>query len=436
MEDKKYIVALEIGSSHIAGVVASVTAQADASIVCYHEVPIVDCVRYGSIFNVDEVCTKTKELLRRITADRHVSPFRIDSVYLTFGGRSLHSERVAIDRDINETIPVSQDFIDTLKREAASKFDSKNVVEVLPSKYELDGAVVNPIGAIGSHLHAEMNVVLCRPQMRHNLQMVFDRLQIRVNGYITTPVAAAQSLLSSEERRLGCMYVDHGAETTTVAIYKDNGLRYLNVLPMGSRNITRDLCSLSLLDEQAEKVKINYGDAMATTASLPAAEIAGINAADIANYVFTRTGEMVENVYYQLQIADIPADDLKAGIVATGRGMRLKGMAERLADATKMKVRIAQFPGIDSSSELSKIPQLLSVVEWISSQPTVANCMSVPPMPENDDPNPPVEEPVKEAAKIKDGTDKPQKPKKPGIFGKFWKAIGDTMSGDGMDDEM
>ena len=55
MEDKKYIVALEIGSSHIAGVVASVTALGNATIVCYHEVPILDCVRYGSIVNVDEV---------------------------------------------------------------------------------------------------------------------------------------------------------------------------------------------------------------------------------------------------------------------------------------------------------------------------------------------------------------------------------------------
>lgn len=71
MEDKKYIVALEIGSSHIAGVVASVTAPGNATIVCYHEVPILDCVRYGSIVNVDEVCSKTKtcSTVSRTTAE-------------------------------------------------------------------------------------------------------------------------------------------------------------------------------------------------------------------------------------------------------------------------------------------------------------------------------------------------------------------------------
>ena len=48
-------------------------------------------------------------------------------------------------------------------------------------------------------------VVLCRPQMRRNLQMVFDRMKIRINDFIITPIAAAQSLLTSEERSLGCV---------------------------------------------------------------------------------------------------------------------------------------------------------------------------------------------------------------------------------------
>lgn len=125
MEDKKYIVALEIGSSHIAGVVASVTAPGNATIVCYHEVPILDCVRYGSIVNVDEVCSKTNDLLYRIKNDSRVAPRQIDSVYLAFGGRSLHTEKIEIDRDLNEDVPISREFIELLKKEASAGLDSK-----------------------------------------------------------------------------------------------------------------------------------------------------------------------------------------------------------------------------------------------------------------------------------------------------------------------
>ena len=421
MEDKKYIVALEIGSSHIAGVVASVTAPGNATIVCYHEVPILDCVRYGSIVNVDEVCSKTSDLLYRIKNDSRVAPRQIDSVYLAFGGRSLHTQVVEIDRDLNEDAPISREFIEMLKKEASSGLDSKNIVDVLPREYVLDGSVVaNPIGSVGQHLHAVMNVVLCRPQMRRNLQMVFDRLKIRINDFVVTPIAAAQSMLTSEERRLGSVYVDHGAETTTVAIYKNNSLLYLNVLPMGSRNITRDLCSLNLLEEQADKIKRNYGDAMSVGIDLPKADISGASALDVSNYVSARAGEIMENVFNQLQLSKTTPEDLTAGFVTTGRGMHLKRMSDLLYNISGMKVRTGLYPGVDEGKELSKIPQLLSVVEWISNQPLAENCMSIPAMPEYPDANEselPAQKPQEKPE------EQPKKQKKPSFISRLFQQM-------------
>ncbi len=431
MADKKYIVALEIGSSHIAGVVALVKAPGDASPVCYHEVPIIECVRYGSIVNVDEVCSKTNELLQRICNDPHIAPHKVDGVYLAFGGRSLHAEAVEIDHDIDDTTPISRNFIDRLRQEAAARYESANVIDIIPGQYELDGApIANPIGSIGKHLHVVMNVVLCRQQMRRNMQMVFERLKIKVNGFIVTPIAASRVLLTSEERRLGCAYVDLGAETTTVATFKDNHLTYLSVLPMGSRNITRDLCSLNVVEEQAEKIKRTYGDAMPPSDSLPQGNVAGIPATDVANYVSSRAGEIIQNVSNQLLLAKFPE---QRPIVATGRGMRLKNIQLLLQEATKANVRIGQFPGVSESLELAKIPQLLSVIDAVAEDPTSANCMSIPPMPEYDDPNQeqqeekkPEHKPVEREQKQKDGNR---------FLKKFWEKIGNTMT-TSPDDEM
>ncbi len=429
MADKKYIVALEIGSSHIAGVVALVKAPGDASPVCYHEVPIIECVRYGSIVNVDEVCSKTNELLQRICHDPHIAPRKIDGVYLAFGGRSLHTEAVEIDHDIDDTTPISRNFIDRLRQEAAARYESANVIDIIPGQYELDGAsIANPVGSIGKHLHVVMNVVLCRQQMRRNMQMVFERLKIKVCGFIVTPIAASRVLLTSEERRLGCAYVDLGAETTTVATFKDNHLTYLSVLPMGSRNITRDICSLNVLEEQAEKIKRNYGDAMPPSDSLPHGDVAGIPAADVANYVSSRAGEIIQNVSNQLLLAKFPE---QRPIVATGRGMRLKNISLLLQDATKCTVRIGQFPGVSEGLELAKIPQLLSVIDTVAEDPASVNCMSIPPMPEYADPN--REEPEEKEPERKPVEKKEQKEGNR-FLKKFWKKIGDSMSAP--DDEM
>jgi cell division protein FtsA len=71
-----------------------------------------------------------------------------------------------------------------------------------------------------------------------------------VNGIILSPLAVAKHVLSYDERQLGCMLVDLGAETTTVSIYKNDALIHIATLPFGGRNITRDIMSLNVLEER------------------------------------------------------------------------------------------------------------------------------------------------------------------------------------------
>ena len=383
MDDKKYIVALEIASSHIAGVVARVddAASHDASVVCYHEVSIIDCVRYGCIVNVDEVCNKVNLLLQRITADHRLGGRKIRSVYVALCARSLHTRSVEINRVLNESIPVTREFINQISREARNSVDNQEVVAVVPGLFEIDGVeIANPVGAVGSQLHAVMNVITCRPQIRRNILMVFDRLGLKVNDFVVTPVATAQVLLSPEERKLGCVLVDHGAETTTVTIYKNDRLMYLNVLPMGSRNITRDLVSLKIVEEQADKIKRNYGDAMSAGSDLAKLDISGVSSLDVSNYVTSRAGEMMENVYNQLQIAGFTPEQLPAGFVVVGRGMKLNRLPDLLQSISKMPVRMGKIKDINEPMELAKVPQLLSVVNEISGMSSLSSCLEMPMM--------------------------------------------------------
>ena len=52
-----------------------------------------------------------------------------------------------------------------------------------------------------------------------------------------------------------------GAETTTVSIYKNDVLIYLATIPVGSRNITKDITALNILEERAEEIKKSVGNA-------------------------------------------------------------------------------------------------------------------------------------------------------------------------------
>ena len=68
-----------------------------------------------------------------------------------------------------------------------------------------------------------------------------DRLRLGINGFVVRQIAEGDMVITNEEKMLGCVLVDFGAETTGVSVYKSGHLQYFATLPLGSRNITLDI---------------------------------------------------------------------------------------------------------------------------------------------------------------------------------------------------
>ena len=146
-------------------------------------------------------------------------------------------------------------------------------------------------------------------------------------------------LLSDSDRQVGSVLIDFGAETTTLAVYRDNALQLMATLPMGGVNITRDLSTgLGVTLEVAENIKLTKGRAVAERLKNMTADD---ESAEIINYVSARAGEIIANVVNYLEHANIKLEDLPGGIVITGGGAQLPGLDEMLAAQTKAKVRHA-----------------------------------------------------------------------------------------------
>lgn len=383
MENKQYIVALEIASSRISAVAALMdNTTKDVSLLCRFEEPVKDCVRYGSVGNVEEVNNKIELLLQKIEKDRKIAPRKVAGVYVGVSSRSLHSETIVATKKISEDFPVNETMVEAVYREAEEGFHNVDVLAVIPQSFEVDGkAVSTPVGMLGSQLKAAVNVVVCKLQTCRNIQMVLDRMKVKKCGFVVTPLAVANLVLSDEERRLGCMLVDLGADTTTVSIYKKGSLMYLAVLPMGSRNITRDLAALNILEENAEKIKISYGNAL--DGDVPEIDIAGVRSLDVSNYITARAGEIAQNIFNQLKLSGITADQLPMGIVYVGRGMKLKGMPELLAQSSKMQVRKGFLQDAPGNEELADRVQLLAILDAASRMAGDNEmCMQMPQMQE------------------------------------------------------
>lgn len=383
----RYIVAFEIGSSKIRGAVGVVDNSGVVDVIAVEEEKLTDRVRYGCIQNVD-VANAIDTVVERLQAYPAIEPRIITGVYVGLGGRSLTSTMVDVSMQLPVETEITEPIITELKKRAAATTDpDRDTVDVVPVRFTVDNKTqTSPVGTFGQSLSARATVLSCSPQIKRILRRVItDRLGLNINGYITRPLAEAAMVLTEDERRLGCMFVDFGAETTTVSVYRGGAPVYVATLPIGSRNITLDLIALNYIEERAEEIKKVSGNALAVDAARRGKGYAeGIDYTDINNYVHARADEIVANIIAQIEYAGVTAADLPGGIVIVGGGARLRGFNELLQQQSKLPVRqgapSASVRITDGSIHGTEMVDVISILVAASRMPE-AECLT--PMPDN-----------------------------------------------------
>ena len=381
--NSKYVVAIEIGSSHIKGAIGVVDDIGTLKVCAVESRDIVDCVRYGCIQNVEEVRATVADIILALEARTNISPRKIKSVYVALGGRSLQSYKRELKCDFEQETEITSDVINELLDQAhLESFIEKDITDVLPMDFVVDNMRhTNPKGTYGHNLKVSLNIIACRPQIMKNIRRVLeDKVQLQINDFINRQMAIADLVLTSEETQLGCALVDFGAETTTVSMHKSGVLQALVTIPLGSRNITRDLTSLSLTEEQAEKIKCYKVNANYNESSSSCGELAidGIDEVEVNKYVQARAGEIVANIVVYLK-----ANGLKNGnIVVVGGGAKLKGFNSLLEESSSLKVRsgkpLARIQIADSSIQSDDDVDVIAVLNAAvqSNKEAIVNCLT------------------------------------------------------------
>lgn len=340
-----YIVAIEIGSSKIKGAVGQIDATGTLIVKGIEEErQHPNFVRYGCVQNVKEVAAELKRVITKL--NNRIAPDEISAVYVAVGGRSLKTSPAILNLSLSTDTEVTNEIVDNLLDRARVDSPDMELLEVEPTEFQVDGKNqgVDPVGVMGHDITAKVNLVSCRSQLLRNLQLaVTDKLTLNINDYVVRPMALADLVLTNDEKRLGVMLVDCGAETTTVTIYKNGVLNYLATLPIGSRHITRDLTMLlPYTEERAEELKRAVGTANAMEAHR--ATMDEVDTTQINNIVSARAAEIITNINAQMEYAGVNPSDLPAGVVVVGGGSLLQGFAEELSRVTTLNVRRGTLP--------------------------------------------------------------------------------------------
>ena len=350
MATTEFIAAIELGSSKITGVAGKKNSDGSMQVLAYAQEDSSTFIRKGVIFNLDKTAQSLTSIINRLEGELKNS---IAKVYVGIGGQSLRTVRNVVSRDLEEEAIISEELVSAIGDEnIAIPVVDMDILDVAPQEYKVGNNLqANPVGLVGSHIEGRFLNIVARASVRKNLEHCFQQAKIDIADQLIAPLVTANAVLTESERRSGCALIDFGADTTTISVYKNNILRFLTVLPLGGNSITRDITTLQMEEEEAERLKKAYGDALYEED--PEQEEATckldddnriIKVADLNNIIEARAEEIVANVWNQIQLSSYE-DKLLAGIILTGGAANLKNLDETLRKRSNIeKIRMAKLP--------------------------------------------------------------------------------------------
>lgn len=345
MSAREFIVAIEFGSSKVTGIAGRKNMDGSITILQIVKEDANGCIRKGIVYNID----KTEQLLKKIIEKLRTSlRCEIRKVYVGVGGQSLRGIHNVIKKEFDVETTVTNEMIDELADMNLSvEYPEQEIVLPNTLEYKVDYvAQLDPVGIQCRKLEGHYLNIIWRKSFYRKLDQFLKNSGINLPEPIISPVVLAEHVLSESERRNGCMLVDLGAETTTVAIYYHNKLRHLSVLPLGSNNINIDLQSLQIDENEAEELKLRYGTAYTEDQDISDSDVYRIDddrtipVRTFNNIVVARMEEIIKNVIYQM-----PKEyetRLLGGVILTGGGSNMKNIVKAFQTLMeKDKVRVA-----------------------------------------------------------------------------------------------
>ncbi len=360
VEQKDFIVAIELGSSKVTGIAGQKKPDGSISVLAMAKEDSSSFIRKGVVYNIDKTALCLQRIVSRLEAQLKT---HIVQVFVGVGGQSLRSVLNSVSRDLPADSIITQEMVvELMDANLALDYPDQKILDVAEQEYRVDSQLQkDPVGIRASRLEGNFLNILVRKAFFQNLNHCFETANIKVPEMYLSPLALANVVLTEAEKRSGCALVDIGADTTTVSVFWKNVLRHLAVIPLGSNNVTKDIASMQMEEGDAEQMKLKYASAYTDNNDIdPTLKFSidherQVESRRFIEIVEGRMQEIIENV--GAQIPSEYSDKLLGGIILTGGGANMKNIDKAFSMFTRIeKVRVAKFvtTSINTSIETLK----------------------------------------------------------------------------------
>ena len=142
------------------------------------------------------------------------------------------------------------------------------VIHSIPVGFAIDGSrpVRDPRGMFGQRLAVNMHAVTADASVLRNMANCIGRCHLDIAAFVASPYAAGLSALVEDETKHGVTLIDMGGGTTTIGVFFDDNLVFVDSIPVGGGHVTNDIVrGLSTPLSHAERMKTLYGSCIASS---------------------------------------------------------------------------------------------------------------------------------------------------------------------------
>jgi cell division protein FtsA len=364
--DVNTFVGLDIGTTKIACIISELDNSGELKIVGVG-VSHSDGLRKGVVVNIDKT---VRSIQKAVEEAELMAGVDVDSVWVGIAGdhiRAINSKGVvAISRDDNEIAQLDVTrAIDAAK--AVSIPMDREILHVIPQEFIVDDqkGIKDPIGMSGVRLETAVHIITGAVTSAQNIYKSVDKAGLKINDLVLEPLASCKSVLESDEKELGVALIDIGGGTTDIAIYFDDSIRHTAVVGLGGQNVTSDIAiGIRTPIDRAEEIKRQYGcaysplvnaDEFISVPGVGGREQREVSRAVLASIIEPRMEEILSLALREIKRTEY-ADMLGAGVVLTGGGSLMEGIAELAEKVFEMPVKLGTPHGFGGLKEAARSP--------------------------------------------------------------------------------
>jgi cell division protein FtsA len=260
--DENLVVGLDIGTTKVCVVVGKRNENDILEIVGVGVSPSAG-MRKGVIVNIEAVI---KSIIEAIDAAVIMCGREIYSCWTGIGGSHIEgiNSRVVVaitgqkcgsreisKEDIHRVIEAARAVVIPLDRQ---------IIQTIPQSFIVDDhrGIKDPYGMIGVRLEAEVHIITSSATSAENLLRCINRAGFKANKSVLLlqVLAAAQAVLTPDEKELGVALIEMGGGTTDVLVYYDGAPYSTFTIPVGGVEVTRDISTVNGISVEI-KEKIN-----------------------------------------------------------------------------------------------------------------------------------------------------------------------------------